>query len=63
MLSLRLGDVDLDVRWAATAKGVVNGEYYEPVGVVGKRTPKSKDKKLAVELWTWTEEQLSGFLA
>ncbi len=33
--------------WAATAIGVSGGEYYEPVGIAGK--------KLSAELWNWTE--------
>jgi NAD(P)-dependent dehydrogenase (short-subunit alcohol dehydrogenase family) len=46
--------------WAATApKGdVVNGGYYEPVGV--KKTPvrEGSNKELAKRLWEWTEEKL-----
>ena len=48
--------------WAATGSGVVSGEYYEPIGNLGTRTKKSKDKRLGDELWTWTEEQLKGFM-
>lgn len=48
----------LNLLWAATGKGVESGQYYEPVGIVGKRTKKSKDEKLAKELWDWTQEQL-----
>ncbi|ETN41057.1 uncharacterized protein HMPREF1541_02992 [Cyphellophora europaea CBS 101466] len=44
--------------WAATAKqGVVSGEYYVPVGEVGK-AKMVRDDKLTQELWRWTEEQL-----
>ncbi|KAL2073155.1 hypothetical protein VTL71DRAFT_10479 [Oculimacula yallundae] len=44
--------------WAATASDVVNGQYYEPVGIVGYRTSKSKDDRLREELWEWTETQM-----
>lgn len=44
--------------WAATASEVTSGEYYEPVGTVGFRTPKSQDKDLREELWEWTDIQL-----
>ncbi|KAE9377839.1 oxidoreductase [Stipitochalara longipes BDJ] len=47
--------------WAATGSGVVSGEYYEPIGKLGTRTKKSKDKKLCDELWEWTEEQLNSW--
>lgn len=47
--------------WAATGTGVVSGEYYEPVGVLGTRTKKSKDQELRKELWDWTEEQLQSW--
>ncbi|KAJ7451041.1 oxidoreductase [Mycena latifolia] len=49
--------------WAATYdKGkVVNGAYYEPVGVPGKHARKSRDQKLAGELWEWTEKELESF--
>jgi retinol dehydrogenase-12 len=44
--------------WAATSKDACSGEYYEPVGIVGKRTKKSKDQKLQKELWDWTDREL-----
>jgi NAD(P)-dependent dehydrogenase (short-subunit alcohol dehydrogenase family) len=51
--------------WAATAvkSGITNGEYYEPVGELGKHARKSKDTKLAAELWEWTEKELAGYHA
>lgn len=46
--------------WAATApkEDVVNGGYYEPVGV--RKTPmrEGSNKELAKRLWGWTEEEL-----
>jgi retinol dehydrogenase-12 len=47
--------------WAATGSRVVSGEYYEPVGVPGTRTKKSKDVELGNELWEWTKEQLKAW--
>lgn len=50
--------------WAATApkSKVVNGGYYEPIGVAGKRaTHLANDKKLAGQLWEWTQEVLKGW--
>jgi retinol dehydrogenase 12 len=47
--------------WAATGSGVVSGEYYEPVGVFGTRTKKSKDEQQQKALWEWTEEQLKSW--
>ena len=46
--------------WAATAKGVVSGEYYEPVGVAGNASEYGKDDELAKKLWEWTESELSA---
>jgi retinol dehydrogenase 12 len=46
--------------WASTAKDVVSGEYYEPVGVAGNGSKDSQDEELAVRLWEWTEKELEG---
>lgn len=47
--------------WAATAKeGVVNGEYYEPVGESGKLLEAGKNDELGKRLWEWTQTQLGG---
>lgn len=46
--------------WASVAKGVVSGEYYEPVGVGGLASADGKDEGLAKRLWEWTEEELEG---
>lgn len=37
--------------WAATAADIQNGEYYEPVGVLGKASSLSYDMKLGQKLW------------
>jgi hypothetical protein len=50
--------------WAATApkERVVNGGYYEPIGVAGKRaTSLANDKKLAGQLWEWTQTELKDW--
>jgi NAD(P)-dependent dehydrogenase (short-subunit alcohol dehydrogenase family) len=49
-------------QWAAFApRGeVVNGGYYEPVGVKGELTKAAADDKLAEELWEWTQKELNG---
>ncbi|TVY15704.1 putative oxidoreductase [Lachnellula arida] len=46
--------------WAGTAKDVVNGEYYEPVGIAGKGSPQAYSDKSAKKLWEWTEKELEG---
>ncbi|KAH8749934.1 hypothetical protein F5883DRAFT_694522 [Diaporthe sp. PMI_573] len=46
--------------WAATAAGVESGEYYEPVGVVGRGSALSKNQDLGRKLWEWTEKELAG---
>jgi NAD(P)-dependent dehydrogenase (short-subunit alcohol dehydrogenase family) len=49
--------------WAATApeSSVVSGEFYEPVGKVGKSDKISKSTELAKKLWDWTEEELAAY--
>lgn len=50
--------------WAATSPraGIKNGEYYEPVGVVGTRTTaRARDAQLAEKLWDWTQDALVGY--
>ncbi|KAL3419709.1 short-chain dehydrogenase/reductase [Phlyctema vagabunda] len=50
--------------WAAFAKkgaqGVQSGEYYEPIGVAGKKNASARDEKLTQKLWEWTEKELEG---
>lgn len=40
---------------------IVNGAYYEPVGVMcnDKLNATAKDQNLAKELWDWTEKALN----
>ncbi|OCK76751.1 NAD(P)-binding protein [Lepidopterella palustris CBS 459.81] len=44
--------------WCATAKEVESGRFYYPVGVEHKGRGFPENKKLAGELWEWTEKQL-----
>ena len=58
--------VEMGVRnqlWASVARDVQSGEYYEPVGVRGRASDDGKDRKLAQELWEWTENELNRYLA
>ena len=48
----------LNQLWAATAQGVVSGEYYEPVGKLGLGKRWTNDSSLAKKLWDWTEDEL-----
>lgn len=41
--------------------GLINGEYYDPLGLPGKRRPEAIDEDLAEKLWNWTEEELKTF--
>jgi NAD(P)-dependent dehydrogenase (short-subunit alcohol dehydrogenase family) len=49
--------------WAATVDKaeLKSGEYYEPVGVLGKKTKFAMDGKASTELWNWTEEELKDW--
>ncbi|KAJ6531163.1 oxidoreductase [Mycena capillaripes] len=49
--------------WAATGDKakMKNGEYYEPVGAPGGHGRKSRDQKLASQLWDWTEKELESY--
>jgi NAD(P)-dependent dehydrogenase (short-subunit alcohol dehydrogenase family) len=51
--------------WAATGnkKEIVNGEFYEPVGVPGRHDTKSKSEMLAGKLWEWTQKELERYQA
>lgn len=49
--------------WAATSprEGLVAGEYYVPVGILGKGSRQGADKELGKRLWEWTEKELEGY--
>jgi NAD(P)-dependent dehydrogenase (short-subunit alcohol dehydrogenase family) len=50
--------------WAAVGRGEVmpkTGEYYVPVGVVGKPTKASANAEMAKKLWEWTDEELKAY--
>lgn len=47
--------------WAATAPEARSGVYYVPVGKEGKREKMGNDKKLAKELWDWTQGALDKY--
>ncbi|SMY26213.1 unnamed protein product [Zymoseptoria tritici ST99CH_1A5] len=49
----------LNQLWASCSKDAKSGEYYDPVGKVGKKAAVVKDESKAAMLWEWTEEQLS----
>ena len=46
--------------WAAFAKDVKNGAYYEPVGKLVESYDYICDQKLADELWEWTNKDLAA---
>ncbi|OAL47653.1 NAD(P)-binding protein [Pyrenochaeta sp. DS3sAY3a] len=48
--------------WAATAKEVQTGRYYEPVGEAGLGSELSKDEAFGKNLWEWTERELDACL-
>lgn len=50
----------LNQLWAATAKDVVSGSYYKPVGSRSLGSPCAQDSKLAHELWEWTQSELKS---
>ncbi|MCJ1356650.1 MAG: hypothetical protein MMC33_006645 [Icmadophila ericetorum] len=58
-------DGALNQLWAAFGRRekLVNGAYYEPIGVEGKQTKDSTNAKLAEELWEWTQAELAKYEA
>lgn len=48
--------------WAAVSNDVVSGEFYHPVGLLGKGSPATKKVKEAENLWEWTEKELDAYL-
>jgi len=56
----------LNQLWAsagATRAELVNGGYYEPVGVLTKPDPLVENKQFAAKLWSWTKEALNSISA
>lgn len=53
----------LNQLWAATAEGVVGGEYYGygKAGWMGGGSWWSQDEALGEKLWEWTERELEGY--
>ena len=51
-------DGDNDVAPSNTPR-IKQGEYYTPVGVVGKRSDYAKNGQLAKELWEWSEAEVA----
>jgi NAD(P)-dependent dehydrogenase (short-subunit alcohol dehydrogenase family) len=49
--------------WVATSPDAKSGEFYHPVGLVGKGSELSRDKRLAKELWEWTDQELEQYLS
>lgn len=47
--------------WAATTPRLISGEYYEPLGLVGKRRHEAADDELAEKLWNWTEAEFQAW--
>lgn len=49
--------------WAVTAPKdqIVDGEYYEPVGMPAKHVRLSQSRELAAQLWDWTEKELESY--
>ena len=48
--------------WAAVRPDAKSGEYYSPVVVPGKGSSRSKDRKLAEQLWDWIQGELKSYL-
>ncbi|KAH7376656.1 retinol dehydrogenase [Plectosphaerella cucumerina] len=48
--------------WAAVSPDAKSGEFYYPVGLANKGSDLSKNSKLALELWDWTEKELAAHL-
>jgi NAD(P)-dependent dehydrogenase (short-subunit alcohol dehydrogenase family) len=48
----------LNQLWASCSAEAKSGEFYDPVGKIGRVSEHAKDEKMAETLWSWTEEQL-----
>lgn len=47
--------------WASTAKNVLSGGFYEPVGKTGRTDAVTTDRKLQEQLWEWTEKEIAEY--
>ena len=45
----------------ARREGVRNGEFYFPVGRVGRKVRENMNERLAAELWEWTQKELENW--
>ena len=52
----------LNQLWAISSPVVKTGTYYVPVGIAGKGSELSQDRKLQEQLWNWTETELQAYL-
>ncbi|KAL9948028.1 hypothetical protein D7B24_009540 [Verticillium nonalfalfae] len=55
-------DGALNQLWASASPDAVSGEFYHPVGVPGKGSPRSRDAALRERLWSWTDKELQQHL-
>lgn len=46
--------------WASTSDKAVSGEYYDPVGKVGRKSKFVDDEGLAKKLWEYTENEFEA---
>ncbi|SCO92606.1 related to alcohol dehydrogenase homolog Bli-4 [Fusarium oxysporum] len=49
--------------WAAVSPDAKSGEFYHPVGVLGKGTENSRNGALADDIWKWTERELEHYIS
>ncbi|OBT91150.1 hypothetical protein VE02_00072 [Pseudogymnoascus sp. 03VT05] len=63
LLSVSVEEGSKNQLWAATSprEGLVPGEYYFPVGILGKGSRQGADEELGKKLWEWTEKELEGY--
>ncbi|KAL2669911.1 hypothetical protein Neosp_015077 [[Neocosmospora] mangrovei] len=48
--------------WASVSPDAKSGEFYFPVGVIGKGSQQSRSSDLEGQLWSWTEQELKDQL-
>ncbi|KFY42020.1 hypothetical protein V494_02648 [Pseudogymnoascus sp. VKM F-4513 (FW-928)] len=63
LLSVSVEEGSKNQLWAATSprEKLVPGEYYFPVGILGKGSRQGEDKELGKRLWEWTEKELEAY--